>query len=232
MAQALELTRDIAMGRPEFAFAGPARRNAAAEAMRKGIGCVLKCQVVLDGKRTVWCQQHDEKDFRPRGARAFEPAALTAGESVRVVRFLMSIEPPGREVIRAVQGAAAWLNGPAKLTGLRFVDLRGQQYPKGRDRVIVQDSAAKPIWARLYYLGTLGGSRWKLVDPVRLNQPIFGDRDYKVYDALHKISHERRTGYSWYGHYPARLLAEDYPRWQRKWSPSHNAMEQTGRTPR
>ena len=32
-----------------------------------GIACILKCQIRVDGKLTVWCAQHDEMTLEPRG---------------------------------------------------------------------------------------------------------------------------------------------------------------------
>ena len=50
--------------------------------MEKGIACTLRCQLVVDGCLTAWCQQHDEVTFEPRGARSFEKPSLTAFETV------------------------------------------------------------------------------------------------------------------------------------------------------
>jgi len=181
---------------------------------------VLKCQYVLNGKKTAWCQQHDEKTFEPRPARSYEIPSLTAAESVGVVRFLMRLDKPSKEVIQAVQDAVAWLDGPAKLEGLRQVVKKDASKPKGWDKLIVKDPSAPPMWARFYYIGTLGGGGRKLMDEnVKIGQWIVGDRDGKIYTSLEKISHERRTGYSWFGQWPAKLLAEEYPAWRKKWLP-------------
>ena len=67
------------------------------------------------------------------------------------------------------------------------------------------------VWVRFYQIGT--------------NRPIFGDYDGKVYYAMSEISSERRTGYSWYGYWPATLLAKDYPAWQKKWAPKENVLK-------
>ncbi len=36
------------------------------------VECILACQIVVNGKRTVWCAQHDEVSLEPRPARAYE----------------------------------------------------------------------------------------------------------------------------------------------------------------
>jgi len=48
-----------------FAFLGDAKHEAAKKAFDRGIDCILKCQIKVDGKLTAWCAQHDEKDYSP-----------------------------------------------------------------------------------------------------------------------------------------------------------------------
>lgn len=202
MIGAMTVLRDIAENKPPYAFVDENRRQRAGRAVQEGIQCILKCQIVVAGRRTAWCQQHDDKTFQPRPARAFEPAAITACESVGIVEFLMSIDNPRQEIIDAVQNAAAWFDD-VKITGIRQVSKPDESKERGFDKVIVADAAAPPTWARFYEIGT--------------NRPIFGDRDGKVYSAMSQISAERRTGYSWYGDWPADMLRKDYPRWRGKW---------------
>jgi len=209
MIGAMNVLRDIAEKKAEYAFADEARRQKAKKAVQRGIECILKCQIIIDGKRTAWCQQHDEKTFEPRPARSFEPVAITAGESVGVVEFLMSIDNPSPEVIEAVQCAVAWLDR-IKLTGIRQSNKPDSSLEMGYDKVITNDLTAPPIWARFYQIGT--------------NRPIFCGRDGKIKYTLAEIEHERRTGYSWYIYGPAELLAKDYPAWQKKWTPEKNIL--------
>jgi hypothetical protein len=58
--------------KPEFAFLGDAERARARQAIDKGVECILKTQVVQEGKLTVWCAQHDERTLAPAKARAYE----------------------------------------------------------------------------------------------------------------------------------------------------------------
>ena len=69
--------------------------------------------------------------------------------------------------------------------------------------MVVPDPAAPPLWARFYEIGT--------------NRPIFSGRDSVVRYQLSEIEYERRNGYRWYVDRPAKLLAEDYPKWNAKW---------------
>ena len=70
------------------------------------------------------------------------------------------------------------------------------------DYVEVRDSDAPPVWTRYYDLET--------------ENPIFCTRKGKITTNYKDLSRERRTGYSWYGSYPASLLKKEYPAWQRK----------------
>ncbi|NLH17463.1 MAG: pectate lyase, partial [Phycisphaerae bacterium] len=100
MVRLMYLVRDV--GRlPDFDFVDADRRKAAAAAFDRGIDCILKCQIVVNGKKTVWCAQHDEKDLRPRSARSYELPSLSGAESGGILRLLMSIENPSPQVIEA-----------------------------------------------------------------------------------------------------------------------------------
>ena len=63
----------------------------------RGVDCILKCQIKVDGKLTAWCAQHDEKDFSPQPAPTFEPHSLSGSESIGVVHALMTVENPTPE---------------------------------------------------------------------------------------------------------------------------------------
>ena len=193
------LMDDVAKGGTPFELVDADRRKRAAAAFAKGIDCILKCQVVVDGKRTAWCAQHDEKTFAPAPARAFEPISLSGHESVGLVRCLMRVDNPSPEIIAAVQGAVAWLDS-VKIDGIRVVRV---QTPEGRDRAVEKDADAPPIWARFYEIGT--------------NRPIFTGRDSVVRYNYSEIERERRLGYAYYGDWPAELINEDYPKWVKMW---------------
>ena len=92
MIGVMKLLRDVAAAKPNYAFVDDARRAKAANAVEKGIECILKTQVIVNGRRTVWCAQHDEVTLAPAPARKFEVVSLSGGESVGIVRFLMSIK--------------------------------------------------------------------------------------------------------------------------------------------
>lgn len=68
------------------------------------------------------------------------------------------------------------------------------------DVVVVSDTAAPPLWARHYEIGT--------------NRPIVAGRDAVKKYRLADIERERRTGTRWYGGWPQPLLIEEYPTWR------------------
>jgi PelA/Pel-15E family pectate lyase len=209
MISVMSLLGAIARQDPAYAFVDAPRRAMAGKAVGKGIECILKCQVMVGNKRTVWCAQHDEVTLAPAPARAYEKVSLSGYESVGIVRFLMGIDHPSPRMIEAIQAAVAWFD-QAKLAGIKLVEKPDRSLPRGYDRVVVQDAQAEPLWARFYEIGT--------------NRPIFCGRDGVIKYSLAEIEHERRTGYRWYVSAPTRLLAKDYPAWQKKWAPGKNVL--------
>jgi PelA/Pel-15E family pectate lyase len=174
------------------------RRAAAGQAFGRGIECILKCQVKVDGKLTAWCAQHDEQTFEPRPARTYELVSLSGSESVGIVRLLMSLDHPSPAVVQAVDAAVAWLDS-VRISGIRQTVQRDEE---GRNKVIVQDPAAPPLWARFYEIGT--------------NRPFFCDRDGVKKYSIAEIGRERRNGYAWYGTWPQTLIEQQYPNWKQK----------------
>jgi len=152
----------------------------------------LDCQIVVNGKRTVWCAQHDEVDLRPRSARSYELESLSGGESASILRLLMSLDNPSPEIQLAIRAGAAWYES-AKITGIR---LEKQQ---GIGRVVIKDSDGSPLWARFYEIET--------------NRPFFCDRDGIRKYRFNDLKAERRNGYSWYGSW-GKEVTETYDTWK------------------
>ncbi|MCW1924976.1 pectate lyase [Luteolibacter arcticus] len=186
MVRLLELLHDS----QGYDFIDNARKRKATEAFDRGIACILKCQIVIDGRPTVWCAQHDEVTFAPAKARAYELPSLSGGESAGILHFLMSLEKPSPEVIRAVKAGVAWFDS-AKLTGIRFER-------SGGDGRVISDPSAKPLWARFYDLET--------------GKPFFCDRDGVKKATVAEIGKERRKGYAWYGNWGDSVQRE-YGKW-------------------
>jgi PelA/Pel-15E family pectate lyase len=202
MVGVMELLRKVARKDPAYSFVDEARRARSEAAVAKGIEIILKTQIVVNGKRTVWCAQHDEVTLAPVPARSYEHASLSGSESVGLVRFLMGVERPDGRIVEAVESAIAWFK-ESKLTGIKVVEKQDSSFPNGFDRVVVEDANAGPLWARFYDINT--------------GRPIFSGRDSRIKYSLAEIEHERRTGYNWYTRAPAELLEKDYPAWQERW---------------
>jgi PelA/Pel-15E family pectate lyase len=198
MTRLMEFLREVYVAKT-YEFVDATRRQAARQAFDSGLACILKCQVVVGGKRTAWCAQHDEKDYRPRPGRSYELVSLSGSESVGIVQLLMSLDDPSPEVVAAVEGAVAWFEA-AKMKRIRVVRKRDANAPRGFDRIVVDDPTAPPIWARFYEIGT--------------NKPIFADRDGVAKPRLSDIGYERRNGYNWLSYWPALLLEQEYPAWK------------------
>lgn len=192
MVRLMRFLRDVATS-AEFAFVDEGRRVAAKRSVDRGVQCILKCQIMVNGKPTVWCAQHDEKDYSPRSARSYELISLSGAESSGILELLMSFDDPSPEVVRAVEAGARWFES-AKLTGIRQTKING-------DKKIIQDPSAPPLWARFY--------------EIESNRPIFSGRDgVKKYD-IAEIEFERRNGYAWYGDWGSRV-EKVYADWKRK----------------
>ncbi|MBN1442335.1 MAG: pectate lyase [Planctomycetes bacterium] len=201
MIGVISLLRDVARGDEVFSFVPQDVREKCQQAVERGIQCILKCQIRLDGRRAAWCAQHDPETCEPRPARSYELASLSGSESVGIVRFLMQMEEPGDEVIRAIEDAVAWFER-SKLEGIKVVRVKDATAPRGYDQVVVEDPDAPPMWARFYDLES--------------GRPIFCSRDGIPRRSLAEISYERRNGYSWLGYYAQGLLEKDYPAWKRR----------------
>jgi PelA/Pel-15E family pectate lyase len=210
----LNLLRAVSEPAARFTFADAALLSNAAAAVQRGIGVILATQIVIDGRRTGWCAQHDEVTLEPAQARTYELPSSSGSEAAGLFGFLMSIDEPSPEIRAAVQAAAAWFE-QVKLTGIRIQRTTDATQPSGEDRVVVQDPAAPPLWARFYELGTdrpIFSSRCEV--PECADDPFF-NRRY----SLAEIDNERRVGYAWYGNWPAQLLSTTYPAWRARWLP-------------
>lgn len=197
MTNVLTLLRAVSKGEGPYSFVDEERRRRAAAAVAKGIDVILRTQIRQNGRLTGWCAQHDERTLKPAWARAYEPPSLSGGETVGIVRFLMSIEEPTPEIAASIEGAVAWLRS-VPLSGVRVERIKR---PDGRtERVLVEDANAPPVWARFYELVT--------------DRPLYLDRDSVYRYDFSEIGYERRSGYSYHGDWAASLLDEDYPRWR------------------
>jgi len=171
-----------------------------AEAYNKGIEVILKTQIIVNGKRTVWCAQHDENTLIPAAARSYELPSFSGAESVGIIKLLMEIPDPSPEIIQSIKGAVEWLDDH-RIKNTRW-DVFVNKDGKRRDRRIVYDPATGDLWARFYDLET--------------EEPFVCDRDGIKKKTLEEIGYERRNGYSWYTDAPQEVF-DKYPEWSKKY---------------
>lgn len=171
-------------------------RQSSKKAFDKGVECILNCQIKVDGKPTVWCQQHDKNTYAPAPARAYELESYCSSESAAIVWLLMDIPNPSQEIVNAVVGAMDWFD-TYKIEGIR-IGADGEIDGK-KNRIVIYDDDAEPIWARFYDLVEC--------------EPMFCDRDGIPRKSMAEIGHERRNGYSWYSYEPS-LLYPRYNEWK------------------
>jgi len=123
--------RDAASRRPPYDFLDEPLHRQIVEAHARGEACLVKLQVVVDGRPTVWASQYDEDTLEPCMARSFELPALISAESVGVLEYLMKIEKPGESVRRAITSGVQWFER-SQIVGLRIE--RVAAAPSARNR--------------------------------------------------------------------------------------------------
>lgn len=192
MVRLLQFLGEVATDE-SYTFVDANRRAAALAAIDRGIGCIVKCQIIIAGKPTVWCAQHDEVTYAPALARAYELPSLSGAESAGILRYLMSLDKPSPEVIRAVKAGVAWFES-AEIEGIRVESVNG-------DKQVIEDATAPPMWTRFYDL--------------KSGKPFFCDRDGVKKASLSEIGNERRNGYAWYGTWGDSFLME-YSKWSHR----------------
>ena len=194
LVEVAELMGWAARGEAELGFLPAPVRAAAASAQARAVQLLLATQVRVNGKPTLWAQQHDALTLAPASARNYEPPALSSGESARALAFLMSLPRPSPAIVAAVTGGIETLRATA-VRDVAFVKVDGA-------RRLVPRPGAGPLWARY-------------VDPVTLT-PVFGDRDKSLHDDVNDLSAERRNGYAWWGTWPVKALAA-FEAWAARW---------------
>lgn len=201
MVNVLNVLFDIAHKQNNLDIFDVQYQNKCIDPVERGVQCILKTQLKQNGQLTAWCAQYNAKTLQPEMARKFELVSLSGNESVGIVRFLMRIENPSAAIIESVNAATAWFE-KVKITGYKFVDVAAPNEKSGKDRVLLPDSAGV-LWARFYDVDT--------------NEPFFSGRDSQRHKTIAEVENERRTGYAWYGTWPAKLLSTEYPAWKMKW---------------
>ena len=190
------LLKDIYENNPCFAALNLDNkvRQQARTAFDKGVKCILDTQIVVDGKKTVWCAQHDQYTLKPAKARAYELPSFSGAESVNIALLLMSIDNPTSDIIASVKGAVEWFD-THKIADMKYERYRDE---KGERNARLIPAAGVNVWARFYDLET--------------GKPFFCDRDGVKKSSIDDLGKERRGGYSWYTSSPEKVL-KTYSKW-------------------
>ncbi len=206
MVNTMLLLRDVAEAKAPFESSLTTKdlRKRASKAFEKGVECILKTQIRVGNRLTVWCQQHDRETYLPASARAYELPSFCSQESASIVALLMSLPHPNDQVKQAIHAAMKWLD-TYKLTGLRLERTFSRE-SRQRDVRLVEDPNGSPLWARYYDL--------------EHTRPFVCDRDGIPRQRLEDIGSERRNGYGWFGDRAASLY-DTYAQWADKYDPSH-----------
>lgn len=182
MRDLMVVLHKVTRAKNEFAFVTAEQQLAAQQSLALALDCVIKTQVISNRKLTIWGAQHDARTLQPAKARAYEMISLASAESIWLLDFLMEIERPNPELIRAIHAAAKWYE-QNKIVGKIW---------RLGDSHLRENKNAEPLWARFYEIET--------------NKPIFGDRDGSIHYDISEISTERRKGYAWYTTAPNKVL--------------------------
>ncbi|HEV7300688.1 MAG TPA: pectate lyase [Tepidisphaeraceae bacterium] len=196
MVAVLRLMRDVATT-DSFGFVDPGRRSNAQAAFDRGIDCILRCQVIIDGRPTGWCAQHDPDTFEPMGARAYELPSLSGFEGAGVALLLMELDAPDARMRAAITGAAEWF----AVVAVKGKRLEERKNPGGSRNLLLVDDRNSTIWARFYDLKT--------------NRPLFANRDGQALQDYDQLPAERRDGYRWFGPWGQRV-ADSFATWKAK----------------
>lgn len=190
----LDLLQGIASNEPGYAFLDEAQRKQATDALAKGIDCLLKTQIVQDGRKTVWCSQFDPINLQPSNARKMEPATLSGLESARTLKFLMSLADPTPEIVACVESGLKWFED-AKITGMGTKEVDGKT-------IYVADPASTEVrWARFYDLKT--------------SKPVFPGRDGVLYETFEAMAAKNTLGYDFYTSQPNSIITNGQKKWRK-----------------
>ena len=201
MTNVLWLVQECGGDDPTYSFIDGDLKQRLAAAFDRGVGCAIAAQVSVNGRKTVWCAQHDPLTLQPSGARAFEPAALSGVESAQLLKFLMGIPKPSSEVIACIEAGLVWLEA-AEVKGVAKVKR------EGRTLYVADASSHEAYWARFYDLAT--------------GKPMFPGKDGVVYQSFEELAAANRDlGYDYYSTQPGSIVRNGQKKWRKRLQEVH-----------
>ena len=123
MTDNMTLLKDIIIGKPDFSLY-PKPNAQLSGIVQSRHHCIFKCQVVVERQLTVWCQQHDEVTFEPRGRGILNCPAYAGEESADIGFDLMRIRT-SRRCGLSRRSRPPWLGTRSEILGKRWVVMRG-----------------------------------------------------------------------------------------------------------
>lgn len=164
----------------------------------RAIAVLLKTQVTVDGKLTVWAHNYDPETLEPITARPFEPAALTALESIPVVETLLREKELTPQIKQSVKSAVEFLCSD-KVYTLGWIEKAPREQFEAGDRWYNYENifhAADPA-------NPDPNDKKLLIRYISTKdfKPLYGDWTGKVYEDFNQIPVERRNGYAFLSTY-------------------------------
>ena len=165
-------------------------------ALERAVDFILKAQIEQDGRKTVWCAQHDAVSYAPVTGRSFELPSKSGAESAVITEFLMT-RPQTPEVAAAVKASLAWYRRPGVQLKDTAFDVATSR-AAGTSPFVHRPGAT--TWYRFYDLATDTGF---FSGRLPTDHPPGVGKQYEIM----KIGPESRYTYQWGGSYGTPLLA-------------------------
>ncbi len=152
-------------------------------ALDKGMDFILKSQIMVDGKPTIWGQQHHPETYESMSGRSWELACRTPNESSFVTAILLNWPDRSPDIVNATWGAVGWYEDNA---------IENMWFDQNSGTITERDGAS--MWYRYYN--------------VSQDEYFFTGYDSKkVYD-LYDIPEAQRSTYSWAYNWGERIVSE------------------------
>lgn len=187
MTKVMELLLEVRDGSNEFTSdLVSTKQTAAGNAIIKGVDCILKTQIKINGVKTAWCQQHYETgDLLPAPARAHELESISASESVGIIEFLQKIADDENtdattraNAETSADAAVAWLKSVAIYDkDVVVIDEDEETGTKGDRYLVTATDSTTPIWSRFYAIADMSGyDANNNAVTIKANEPFFVNR--------------------------------------------------------
>lgn len=187
MTNIMLLLRDVYENKGHFQdLVDEATRERCRMAFRRGLDCIIRCQIDDEGVKSIWCAQHDTvAPYLPTEGRPHELPAFCCAESAALLEFLMSVENPSPELQKCISDACAWLDAHK----LEDKALEMCVNANGEDDRCIVDQPGNALWGRFVQLGgkTAKKTQKLLVKHLearnKTRKMVYKGREYKYMEA-------------------------------------------------